>query len=118
VFYHMIPYLLDSAKCKGVFGILDLKSYTFVRTIQILSECTVYCVHEQSQIRIFSQPCVYVTLLWAFMYWQHYLPERIIVHTRGSIVMVMMPKSFVFSGKGLDANVPRAHTQCCKCYYA
>jgi hypothetical protein len=56
VFFHMIPYLLDLAKCKGVFGVLGIKSYTFIRNIRILYEYTVYCVYEQGQIRIFSQP--------------------------------------------------------------
>jgi hypothetical protein len=56
VFCQMIPYLLNLVKCKGVFGVLGMKSYTFIRNIRILYEYTVYCVYEQRQIRIFSQP--------------------------------------------------------------
>jgi hypothetical protein len=52
----MIPYSLDLAKCKGVFGILGTKSYTFIRNIRILYDYTVYYVYEQRIIRIFSQP--------------------------------------------------------------
>jgi hypothetical protein len=54
VFFYMIPYVLELAMRKGVFGDLGIKSYTSIRIVRILYKYTVYCVYEQIQIRMYS----------------------------------------------------------------
>jgi hypothetical protein len=48
-------FLHDLAKCKGVFGVYGDQILYVDTQYAYNNEYTVYCVYEQSQIRIFSQ---------------------------------------------------------------